>query len=247
MESHPERLDLSSLTDVEELYEALGALAAPKDDFETTAQYEERMSRLRQETRIGGRALTDTFTVMAPISRLYFNYDADRQTVLVEHMLGTATVPFGMQYPTGDTPSHSAYEDRFDSDIYILELELDSRDGDSYEASNAYGREVTVEVSYMTKYNVVLMNVLGDFGCEGQHVRFQAPSATARDLQDNLAAVVKFDLRRPYAVESFFYVEPTIDRHKEISVTEYNVIGRALEVYLVDKTTGRVLGAYRPA
>src|SRR5690606_25706889 len=81
MESHVQSIDLSALVDIRELYEALEALGAPKDEFETTAQYEDRLRRLRQETRVGGRALTDTFMVMAPINRYYFHYDADRQTV----------------------------------------------------------------------------------------------------------------------------------------------------------------------
>lgn len=246
VEVYPQTLDLTELTDVRELYKALQALAAPKDEFETTAQYEDRMTRLYQETRIGGRALIDTFMVMAPINRYFFHYDADRQIVRVEHMLGISNVPFGMQYPTGKVPAHSAYEDRFNRDIRVLDLEREVEKGESYEASNAYGRKVTVEVSSTTEYNLVMMNVNGNVNCDGQHVQFQVLPAVARDLQDNLAAVVKFDLRRPYAVESSFYVEPKIDNPREIYSTEYNIIGRALEIYLINRNTGQVLGAYLP-
>src|SRR5690606_6553 len=99
---------------------------------------------------------------------------------------------------------------------------------------------------YMTSYNLVMMNVEGDINCERQHVEFQALPSAARDLQDNLAAVVRFDIRRPYAVRSTFHSEPTIDRPREIYSTDNNVIGRALEVYLVEKNTGRVIQAFRP-
>ena len=245
IEKHPNKVDISTPVDIIELYKALQAIVAPKDEFETTAQHEERKARLWQETKIDGHALTDTFMVIAPISRDAFHYDADLQTVRIEHMLGTSNVPFGMQYPTESMPPHLVYEDPFSSDIRSLELKYESEDGRSYEASNAYGRKTTVQVAYATEYNLVLMNVRGNIQCEMQHVQFQTSPSHARNLQDNLAAVVRFDLRRPYAVKSTFHVEPKIDQPIEIFTAEHNIIGRAFEVYLVEKNTGQVIRAFQ--
>lgn len=244
--SAAQTVSVSEMMDIKVLYNALKALASPKDQFETTAQYEERLARLRSQPLEGGKSLYDTLSVLMPISNYFFKYDADKQAVRVEHMLGFDTQPFGLSYPSGAVPPHSAYEDRFGDDMRTLELARDRRSGRTYEASNAYGAKADVEVSHVTEHNLVLMNVEGNITCTGQHVEFSAPPDEARGLRDNLAAVVRFVIRRPYIVESTFHSPPRIDRPREIFSTEYNVIGRATEVLLIDNRNKRVIQAFSP-
>ena len=202
-----------------------------KSEFETTAQWRQRLEALKLRPIIGGMNAQSiwAFTVLFTKS----TYDADRQVldVFVDVSLneGRATII----------------------------AKLDSKEDSSYLGTNAFGAVRDVSRSESTFHGISLTNSSSFVLVKHKEdvriyertafaVSVQIAADNAKELKDKLAALVVCRLTDPFVEHRDTY-EPATFRSPYSTTHHFrNVVAQAIELWIFDQSSGTVYAKIRP-
>lgn len=217
-----------TITEIEPFFRGFVTKGHPssRDQFETQEQYEARLPKPIDQ------ATVFYFSVERAAN---FKYDIDRQRLLV----------------TGGEIKDPGYREyKYDSAIPLM-IFYRSEEKDKYEASNAYGKTVTVTKDYFYECFLHLTNgkklnqKLRTKGMEDYSVveslglSFPIATADAKELAPNLALVVgvRFSDYKRSISECTLYSKATIQRPAELSVFCTGIDAELVSVHVIDKRT----------
>lgn len=196
-------------TNVPALLKTVGAMRLTKDEFETTAAYEARVSGAVERLRNTMAAQTggDPVVVDIPLASSAAKYDADRGVLeIAGGVVRTTTLNRGGRYQT------VIVTDKLDHDI------------STYTGQNAYGAKTEV-IKIRDRQAGIVVDETSQSSQSGYwpHQNFKASLPLSPDrakaAKGNLRALVMGDLREPFIVRGNDYLTPTfqapIDRTTE--------------------------------
>ncbi len=187
--------------------------ARTKDEFETTAQYQERLRKMDSSNPFA----TNTYAFGVDPTNL--SYNADKQTFTLTFM-----------------PEES------EGNINYLQATLQTivKDAGHHEAQNAFGAVFTVQESSTSIYQLWLVKAQGLPGCTATETI--AP-AEAKSINADIRALAVVKPVAPYESVDTQYSEATFSNPNEITRVTGRIFGRLLGVRFYDWVTGRVLGS----
>ena len=200
-----------------------------KDEFETTAQYKERLRQLDSDPILGSLTLDSIYAFSFQPSSA--EYDADA---------GVLNVRFQSSYCC------DIGGDNFGTYEAFGWLEYAST-GNSYPAQNAFGAHTTVQTKTASWYGVVIRNLRNlspQTGGPFSGVVFHIPSGAeeARVLKNNLKILVVCRLQAPFLTSEETKTEPTIKNPLEETSHFYFVHVKVEQLRAFDRPSGRVYG-----
>lgn len=237
----------------------LRAAAPQKDEFETSAEFE-----LRQTAASAGLA-NETVLVRTKYDPKYVRYDADRERFLVsEYAWGNVIGSFDKVFGYGNTysfPQVSISSNNLGQGLMVRERIIGR-----YEASNAFGKTLTILEIDRIRYGVidtVLDTFLPDsadawrldYPSSGNYLAGNAihagvylpvPISRARELKPMLQFGIEFSPREPFIAYGTDYWAPRADRPTEIHEQIVTFIGDIRCVVIADGE-GAVLRIVPPA
>lgn len=186
--------------------------AHQKDEFETTAAYEERLKQLVSQNPFA----TNIYAFSVGASSV--SYDADAQT-------------FALEFKADPNPQSATYS-------YCL-LRSGAEDMGHYQAENAFGATFTVQKSLSFKYTLWLEKTEGVPSCSATAV---VPIGEAKLMKPQIRALLVVKPISPYADVSTDRTEPTFDRPIEDTINSGGIYANLLGVRFYVLSSGRVLG-----
>ena len=187
--------------------------ARKKDEFETTAEYQERLKQSGAQN-----PFTSKLYAFAAVPT-NISYDADNQTFKLDFEPPTA--------------SHNR--------TYVsLLLKQRAEDMGSYVAQNAFGATFTVGKSLVSTYELWLTKAEGVNECT---VTVKADPAEAKTMKPRLRALVVVRPSRPFASVTTTFSEPTFAEPHENMYETAAIYATSLEVRFYDQNTGSVLAS----
>lgn len=220
-------------------------IVAPKDQFETTAQYEAR--KAAAVPQFSNEPIFVRVETVGSNNDL-LKYDADRGGFIIDqNALGGSHFNVS-QYDLFKTLS-SDYRDRY----FGAYLKILRKRTGSYKASNTFGTEVEITTIDETDYVIVGGHGRLDFGkstllagADGSATGFlPAPQNTARELSKRLRAAIMFTPMAPYyATGESNGLKPTVRNPYEEHITTKAIIGDMKCSVIYDGADNTVLWAY---
>jgi hypothetical protein len=205
-----------------------------KSEFETTAQYDQRLAQYADKPLYGPLRISSTFAFVFPsretpgnLENMYplnltTSYKADTTTM-------TATVWFE-QLGTPDYRGRS-----------ILWNEMTVTTG-SYEGSNAFGATRHIEKTTSTITSLAF-NLASPFYFwrKDLEISFVVPAEKAKLLKNNLRVLFVAKLVSPYVIETQEYTGPTFDDPYAASDVYHYFQCDISAIWLFDSSTGEVV------
>ncbi len=212
--------------DIVQVYETISAQFGAKDEFETSAAFEKRIS---------SAIPTDVFAFVRELPGeppFALRYDADRGVLEITDILSTRMI-----YPP--SPSHA-----LGSYMHFAVFRRDSLGSLQYEGSNAYGAKATVSFESANEFGIIASNAFGPDYYSPIGFRLSPDVArAAKERADRALYICQLERIRDYpiAFECRFGSSPTITLPRERSYKEFGLSTRVNEVWLFNSTTGEVL------
>jgi len=164
-----------------------------KDEFETTSQHDDRLSRLAKAE------FGDTMSVATVLPSYVIKYDADT---------GILTI---------DVARSDIYARR--SDLLVTEIQSISRTTGFYDAQNAYGVSFEVEKQSITEFVIAWGD--GPAPISGVKAWVKVPAEEARALKAHAELVVAGRLRNPFLERRFDLRAATMDSPTRREIESY--------------------------
>jgi hypothetical protein len=217
-------------------------LGAPKSEFETTPEYEQRMQSL-----LGSRSRQYVF-VLDQFSATP-SYDADKMVMNVK-----VTAPF----VTGlfDSEMHIVNNPTEDS-MYLssgLELRSTLRSTTHYIATNGFGVKVTVTRSTFDEFGVVISKddaLFGDIepccdriGTRESVLAVDMDIPTAKAVKQYLRVALVCTLVNPTIYEGTDEYSATISDPRETRIKQQYLLVHPDELWVYDRRSGHIFGKY---
>ena len=232
-----------------------------KGEFETTAQYEARISTMERQS-------SGPIFVHMPYDPNDTEYDADRE------ILRLWVYAFDNEGPSWQnalrpkgTLSMPTYSRRFQrpgrSSMIEFGVGLGTEDTltGQYDASNAYGASVTVseidrqvysvyqgEISHSDKWRLdgrgIFQSSLGPLPDTG-YIELPVSIAQAREIKDNLQIVLAFTPISPFTATGSKRWDPKINQPQEIHATYNVILGQSHCLRVLDRN-GKALHTILP-
>lgn len=200
-------------TDVPELYRRLVKATVPKGEFETESEYQARAKAGAERQGVG----PTLYAIVTAVPTQGFAYDADKGAYTL--LLGDR---FGGLTWDGSSP------------VAATDIDLGGpRRRTRYRGSNALGATRTIE--RVTGFDHKL--VLHQKSCD---LFFTVERDLARRSKPHLAMLYVVSVGSAYA--SVATSSPTFDHPVDIELVSYCVAAQLHEVWLIDRTSGLVLG-----
>ncbi len=215
----------------------VGPLRKPKDEFESTAAYEKRITNAEAVTLPDGSSASAQLVFKltdlqggSDGSGAY--YDADMETLTLKL----------------DVTAVSNYSDTIKAGARTVLLATpDFQDLGTYVGQNAFGVKREISRSKLTNYRLVINNELAfpqsekmGYGYTPIHVSIKLPVVTARQAKDAFGILYFVKLARPYLSVSFFDKKPEIDSPSEVKSTTYFIYADVLEIWMFNSVTGQI-------
>ena len=222
--------------------------SASKDEFETTAAYEQRVSNFN------GRA----FTVEVPTTRDFLSrfdalsYDADAGQLTVS-LVGNSTIrasrvinPLSRE---GKKISPSALLIDEYAKFYLKKTE--PRTVRVYEAGNAFGAKAQVEEIGSDEVSVGISNLPAGFQALPLQQKISVPAATAQQLKARAKWRLTIETvvvpgQSNFILDDGNYNAPTISSPTEIVTTGKTIMAMLQRAELFDPATGAVYATFVP-
>lgn len=180
---------------------------APKDEFETTNQYQERVSKTFNSLNI-----PTEFFVEIPIERKFITFDADKRLLTFSpYIIDNANVNYGSKF------KNLAFNNFYTNYEYDIQISRLVKDTGSYIAKNAFGTQFKVkeqEVTYRSIFDEPKRNYesyslpLAVFNIDENQITIDKVKA----LKSNAKAYALISLKPPYAVR-------TVSPPEEVTIT----------------------------
>jgi hypothetical protein len=242
--------------DLREIYTALEGRAEPKGEFETTLEYQNRLSRAMTMPLAGELRLDSMFAfVIQPGGKFdsghfYHRYDADKEEMLVS--LTPDETYQDDKYKKHDSVHYSVDQIQIESTKAIIWRE-ELISSYSYMASNAFGASTEVTSShsevyallYDTSTSVDEMEKMANDGRVDELVgvkdlRFHLPVPEAKAVGDRLRVLIICSIKEVPVMSGSTYNAPTISKPYQIFI-KYKYLHVALDsIWVFDDETGRV-------
>lgn len=184
-----------------------------KGEFETTAQYHERLSKIDTTNPFA----TNTYAFGANPTSV--SYDADKQT-------------FTLAFRPVEAEGNINY--------VWTSLQTIVKDAGHHQAQNAFGAVFTVQDSKVSVYQLWLKRAGGLSGCAATAT--VAP-AEAKSINADIRALVVVEPVAPYESTDTQYSEATFNDPADTTTVTGRIFGRLLGVRFYDWVTGQVLGS----
>lgn len=218
--SVPPLFDGDNLTEVVRAFDSVDALK-PKDEFETTAQYEARVEKARGAD-LGGRNIGDPLIVRLDIKKLDVAYDADAGVLNIR----------------GPSPRAWDYRERAVNHRHEILVSSSRRFVRSYEGSNAFGKQMMVAVYDRNDTSLVFDSYV-DFLFFKESLAL--PPERARDLKQNLRIFVVGVPASPFVLRKTDHTVPTTESPEELIINTTGVFIDFREIWLVNGRTGEIV------
>jgi hypothetical protein len=129
-------------------YQKVNSLKIPKkDEFETTAQYKERLDKAFQSLNIPSE-----FFIEIPIEQKYITFDADTKLLTFSpYVINNANVYYGYNFKDLLEPANKYF-----SDAYDVQISRDVKEQGFYTAQNGFGANFQIkkqEVTYKSIFD----------------------------------------------------------------------------------------------
>jgi hypothetical protein len=187
--------------------------ARTKDEFETTAQYQERLKKMDLSNPLA------TSTYAFGVKPTGVSYDADKQTF---------TLRFRPEEAEGNVNYMRAM------------LQTIVKDTGRHTAENAFGAAFTVQESSVTIYKLWLVRAQGLPGCTAT---VNVPPAEAKLMNADIRALAVVKPVVPFESMDQEYSKPTFSSPRQIETVTGGIFGRLVGVRFYDWSTGRILGS----
>jgi hypothetical protein len=213
-----------------------------KDEFETTAEYEQRIADKTKVSLGNGLTAQDSLIfVYHPgdfaTYGLRTQYDADKEILSVEIK----------------TRKHSAY--LLSKELVVFGTEVKpykfEKEG-TYIGQNAYGTKVNVTKYLWHNFYLGFANIEDFEGYSGNlfpRIKTELPMSVekAKQVKPNISALYITNLINPYmSIGGEDLQKPTVSKPEETKVYDLYLIGELKGIWIFDKTTGEVLSKIQP-
>lgn len=218
--------------DIEQVYNFFNKQkkSAHKDEFETTEQYQKRLSDQEAEPLFGSVG-KDALLAFVVIPQSNYNADSRTLTVSIE-------------------TCHVWKENRRDKSKLGLDIKNAQYTKKKSMRQNAYGASVEVETTHIKDFQLAISNQ-SSFETEillEHHLtktifvkRIDMEPAEAKAAKNNFAALILVRPIAPYISDGVFLTEATFEKPFEFYCQYYYVDVSLLEIWIYDKLTGNVI------
>lgn len=218
-----------------------------KGEFESTADYDARKAAALTTQFLGDSTVGDAFAFVLPVAAgprfsdgMKYSFDADTSEVRV-YVLPKPSSMNGIRRSSPKSWRKSSGLDQFD-----LDNKVDSTE--TYQASNAYGAEVTVEKTVSTRLGIAANEIpfvthkrVKNYPNPIPSVQFNMEnSKAARELPALKTLVVMKLADEPYVVYDRMRVEPTRDSPTEEIIWSKYLTGNVLGIVFYSGLTGEI-------
>ena len=229
--------------DPEAVYDALTALEnkLKKDEFETTAHYQQRMREAADATLKGNLKLSSIYAFRLRSRSFLATYDADIQQMTVK--VSSSPVV------TGSSRDESYSGASFDDSREEVELKSVDRGDQSYTGINGFGATAQVRLWVLDIYDIAflrvqkneIINIPEDFS-----LKVDAKPEAARTLKPNLAvvALVSLDANSSYTAEFTNTSSATIQNPHAQRNTSKLIFCKLVDLWVFDERDGSVLSKF---
>jgi hypothetical protein len=232
--------------DVEKIYRILSKSPnlKGKTEFETTADYQKRISDL-SKIPLPNKSADSVLTFIyhpkfdSYSSKLTSKYDADAQTLEINLEVRTLTYVIDNEnLGLTRTPS-------------VMARDVDLKPMGTYEGETAYGVKRTIERSLMTYYFIGINNANSFSGIKSgydRRIKFTLPlaPAKAKEIKENLAVLYVGKLVSPFSALSGSRLKPTVDKPRDLTVGEFILTMNVSDIWFYNSTTGEVVAKFNP-
>lgn len=206
------------------LFFSLSKIAKPKEEFETTAQFEARQKSVLNSPLIGNLNVNDVFASIIPldIGSSITEYNADKQEMKVEVL---------------------ADEILFFPPAFLL-FQSETNKG-SYEAKNAFGATRQVMKSERNSMRLVFLN-LKDFGFKAQGgitaLNYKVPISInlAKEAKVNMKMLALYSVKLPYVGLVPDSKRPTLQSPTDVTILDNLIYADIKEFWFFDGESGRI-------
>lgn len=237
--------------DPKKLYETLAEKIKEKDEFETTAAYEERIKRAATDPLFGQLVTQSAFAVSVNLGEgaksvsmsKAAKYDADKELLQVNIFV--------------DDGPYDASVDFADKAASLYTDVAEDKTLGTYTGENAYGAKREIVKRERWLYNI-LINDAKRFKIDTGdtldslpwliNLKFIVPMNVeiAKSAKPNLRMLVIFNLSPPYTKNETSYSEPKIDNPSEVTIHDYYVCADVKSIWLYNGITGEVYAKQYP-
>lgn len=219
--------------DPKAVYDSLFAIQqkAEKSEFESTAQYRERLRQTNTNTPlVGTLSLDSTYAFRITSSQIETKYDADAQQLTITIRIGPVV----------------SNDPRMKTNKILRRLEIlhDVVSERAYEATNAFGAKMNVQSTLVDSYNVALSGLQVPNGFDETSLAISLPPQEAMRAKPNVAGLVavKLDPRPPYfTAEETSYGRATYEFPYEYTTNSRYILGRTIDIWFFNEQDGRIL------
>lgn len=187
--------------------------ARTKGEFETTAQYQQRLSKMN----LSNPFATNTYAF--GVKPTAVSYDADNQTF---------TLAFKPEAAEGN------------ANYLWTTLETVVKDTGHHEAQNAFGAVITVQESSVSTYELWLAKAHGLTGCTATA---KVAPAEAKSINPDIRALALVRPVPPFESVDKGYSQATFNNPNEAMTSTGRIFGKLVGVRFYDWTTGRTLAS----
>ena len=200
-----------------------------KSEYETTADYKQRLSGMANAPLVGTTALGDLIgfvTTEDVYSGITQNYNADLGILMIKkYSTNTSQLIAGQLLMSG-----------------LIEQKI--KGSRNYLGSNAYGKKVSVSATHWSVCGIAFSNftyqdILTSRSLEID-IAIELSPNDARLAKDNLAVMYVGQLSEPYLGQYTDYSKPTIDLPSEISMSGDAIVIKLAQLWLFNRQTGKV-------
>jgi hypothetical protein len=204
-----------------------------KSQFETTPEYELRVSQLLNATKIGGKAVSDRFSFVHPYGRE--SYDADSEIFTLKP---DTNYEIGLGYEVPEMPNDL----RSRRDYSSIDLTRTSRTVGSRIGRTAIGIKKRITVRTYSALRLVMSNSNMNGWSNG--VRFRLIPAAARGASGRVWLAVTGRFAPPYVLNDSEIDNATLDEPEEAHSFRFYLFFVPDSIVAYNITTGEIYGAW---
>jgi hypothetical protein len=206
-----------------DIAKAVLSLNPMKDEYETTAAFQERIAKLATRPLIGSVMLGGYLAFLEEDPSVTSQYNADTETLWIG----------------GHPSSGKIFVNSSPITSVLITSKVTSQS--TYSASNAYGKIVDVKKSHLNSCALAFPQFGSPIKFSDYKTSVTMPPTEARNTKDNIGVLYIGRLSQPYWVKYSDYLKPTIDSPHEAYWSGDTLIMDDIQVWLFNKASGRIL------
>jgi len=239
--------------DPEAIYKALESWSntAKKGEFETTAEYRQRLAQRPAPSLPQGQSIQDLFAFELSPGKYSFVYDADAALMSVRFDFDGGSISID-DLPEAARPRSPSLEERLEGvRLPTADLVLQAQEVTTYVGDNAFGSQRQIKKLRATSYGIACSNCESLSKQEGvrKSVRWQVSMAPAkaRVSKPNSRVLLVVRLQDPFALSGASQTQrPTRDMPIDLIEDKKYLWAQIVEIVTYDFTSGEILHRFGP-